>query len=116
APIPGLRAEYFDGYLDLVLERVEPTLDHDWADASPGPKVGKDRFSVRWTGSLVPPNSGTYTLATSSDDGVRVWLSGKLIIDDWNGHPVTRNTATVKLEAGVVVPIRVDYFELDLGA
>jgi hypothetical protein len=54
-PVPGLRAEYFAGYLDLVLEQIEPTLDHDWADGAPAASVGKDRFSARWTGLLVAP-------------------------------------------------------------
>src|SRR5690349_9934185 len=54
-PIPGLRAEYFAEYLDLVLEQIEPTLDHDWGDGAPGADVGTDRFSARWTGFLVPP-------------------------------------------------------------
>src|SRR5512132_3939340 len=62
-PQPGLRAEYFDGYMDPVLERIEPTLDHDWTDGAPGDGVGKDRFSARWTGARVPLASGTYTLA-----------------------------------------------------
>src|SRR5512132_843465 len=115
-PQPGLRAEYFDGYMDPVLERIEPTLDHDWTDGAPGDGVGKDRFSARWTGSLVPLESGTYTLATETDDGVRLWVDGKLVIDDWHGHFVTRNEAVVELQAGVPAEIRVDYFELDLAA
>ena len=115
-PQPGLRAEYFAGYMDPVLERIEPTLDHDWTDGAPGDGVGKDSFSARWTGSLVPLESGTYTLAMETDDGVRLWVDGKLVIDDWHGHFVTRNEAVVAPQAGVPAEIRVDYFELDLGA
>ncbi|MEP7125196.1 MAG: family 43 glycosylhydrolase [Byssovorax sp.] len=115
-PVPGLRAEYFAGYLDPVLEQIEPTLVHDWGDGAPAESVGKDRFSARWTGLLVPPESGMYTLTTETDDGVRLWIDGKLVLDDWHGHFVTANDATVALEAGVPVPIRLDYFELDLAA
>jgi GH43 family beta-xylosidase len=115
-PVPGLRAEYFSEYMDPVLERIEPTLDHDWTDGAPGDGVGKDRFSARWTGSLIPAESGKYTLATETDDGVRLWVDGQLVIDDWHGHFVTRNEAVVALQAGVPAAIRVDYFELDLGA
>jgi GH43 family beta-xylosidase len=116
APQPGLRAEYFADYLDPVLEQIEPTLDHDWGDGAPSKDVGKDRFSARWTGMLVPPESGMYTLTAETDDGVRLWIDGKLVIDDWHGHFVTATDAAVALQAGVPVSIRLDYFELDLAA
>jgi len=114
-PVPGLFAEYFNEYLDLQLERVEPTLDVSWGSDGPGAPISVDRFSARWTGALTAPAAGTYTIATETDDGVRVWVGDALIIDDWNGHFVTRNEATVELPAGEVA-LRVDYFELDLDA
>jgi beta-xylosidase len=64
----------------------------------------------------VPPASGEYLIATETDDGVRLWIGGELVIDDWNGHFVTRNEATVTLDASLPVPIRLDYFEYDLDA
>ncbi len=115
-PEPGLRAEYFADYLDLALERIEPTLDIAWGVGGPGPELGVDRFSARWSGYLVAPEAGTYTLATETDDGVRVWVGDVLIVDDWRGHFVTRNEAAVELPAGTPTPIRVEYFELDLDA
>src|SRR5687768_4387689 len=90
APVPGLYAEYFTGYLDLAKGGVEPGVDVDWLDAGPE-GVGADRFSARWTGALTPPAAGTYTFATETDDGVRVWIDDVLVIDDWRGHFVTRN-------------------------
>jgi len=115
-PALGLYAEYFAAYLDLALGRVESTLDADWMDGSPSDAVGADRFSARWTGFVTAPATGSYTIATETDDGVRVWIDDALVIDDWNGHFVTRNEATVELTAGNAVPIRVDYFEIDLAA
>lgn len=115
-PSPGLRAEYWSSYLDLALERVEPTLNTTWGAGGPSDAVGVDRFSARWTGMLNPPETGQYNLITDSDDGVRVWLDGVLIIDDWNGHFVTRNTAVVSLTADQPVELRVDYFEIDIDA
>lgn len=116
AIVPGLRATYFADHLDLALDRVEPTLDVVWGAAGPGDGLGVDRFSARWTGWLTAPATGTYTIATETDDGVRVWIDDALVIDDWRGHFVTRNEATVDLVAGEAVPIRVDYFEIDLDA
>ncbi len=116
AAIPGLRAEYFASYLDLALEQIEPGVDHDWGDGAPGAGLGKDDFSARWTGLLVPPESGMYTLTTDADDGVRLWIGGKLVIDDWHGQLATATDTVVALQAGVPVPIRLEYFELDLTA
>jgi hypothetical protein len=115
-PMNGLRAEYFATYLDLVVDRVDPTLDFDWVDAPAAEGLAADRFSIRWTGSLIPPETGTYTLITETDDGVRVWIDDVPVIDDWSGHFVTRNEAPVELVAGVPAKIRVDYFEYDLAA
>jgi GH43 family beta-xylosidase len=114
-PVPGLRAEYFSTYLDLVVERVEPTLDVVWGAAEPVAGVGADRFSARWLGTLRAPAAGTYQLITENDDGVRVWVDDVLVIDDWVGHFVQRSEATVELPAGEV-PLRIEYFEIDLDA
>ena len=112
--VPGFRAEYFDRYRVLAKSQVEPAIDHVWPE-SPVDGVGKDRFSARYTGMVTVPVTGTYTFAIDSDDGVRLWIDDALVIDDWRGHFPERHTATVDLAAGEV-PIRVDYFELDLGA
>ncbi len=113
---PGLKAEYYVEHADLLLQRVEPVLDQSWPTAGPGGGVGADHFSARWTGFLLPPKTGAYQLVTETDDGVRVWVNGALVIDDWNGHPLTRNTATVQLTEGVRAPLRVEYFEVDQTA
>lgn len=115
-PVMGLRGEYYDTYIDAVIERIDPQLDFDWGDGAPGEGVGADRFSARWTGLLVPESDGPHTLIVESDDGVRLWVNGVLTIDDWNGHFVKRNEAAVELKAGVPVAIRVDYFELNLAS
>lgn len=115
-PYPGLHAEYFADYLDLAIARDEPTVDVTWGAEGPGDGVAVDRFSARWTGWLVAPEAGTYTLATETDDGVRVWVGDEMVIDDWHGHFVTRNEVVVELAADTPTPLRVDYFELDLDA
>ena len=116
APTYGLRGEYWATYLDLAIERIDTEVDHDWMMASPGEGLAADRFSIRWTGALLPPETGTYTLITETDDGVRVWVDDELVIDDWNGHFVTRNEAQVALTAGTPAKLRIDYFEIDLAA
>ena len=115
-PVQGLYAEYFDGYHDKLVGRVEATLDHDWNANPPADGIGKDRFSARWTGMLTPVVTGKTTFAIDADDGVRLWIDGKLVIDDWRAHFVERHTAEVDLVKDEPVSIRVDYFEADLAA
>ncbi|MCA9652679.1 MAG: family 43 glycosylhydrolase [Myxococcales bacterium] len=115
-PLPGLWGEYFDRYHDLVLARHEPGLDHVWGLEAPDPALGLDRFSARFRGTLTAPSTGTFTIATESDDGVRVWIDDALVIDDWNAHYLTRTEGTVDLVAGVELPILVEYFEIDIEA
>ena len=110
----GLLGQYYAN-TDLqgtpVLTREDAQVDFDWGEGSPGTGVGSDNFSVRWTGSLSVPTSATYELATSTDDGVRLWLNGTQLIDDWNGHAVEVNSVSVNLTAGVSYDIVMEYFE-----
>jgi glucose/arabinose dehydrogenase len=112
-PGNGLRAEYFDtaDFKSLKLERVDPTVDFRWENGSPDAALDINTFSVRWTGSVVPRYSETYTFHTQSNDGVRLWVDGKLLIDDWNVHATTENRGTVTLQAGRAHALRLEYFE-----
>ncbi len=66
----GLFAEYFrkDNFKKVILSRIDPTLDMTWGENSPGDKVPRDHFNVRWTGSFVPKQSGAYTFYLNADD------------------------------------------------
>ena len=75
----GLKGEYFANMTlagQPVLTRIE-AVNFNWGGASPGDPIGVDAFSVRWTGSLTPPESGSYTFGTRTDDGVRLWVAGE---------------------------------------
>jgi beta-glucosidase len=115
----GLMAEYFsnpDRRGKPALKRVDPKIDFDWGDEAPDPVLPKDNFSVRWTGSLVPSETGVYTLGIGSDDGSRLYLDGKLLIDHWGQHNLTYKTAVVPLTAGRAYPIRIEMYEGPGGA
>jgi len=66
----------------------------------PAPELPADNFSARWTGKLTPTISGKYRFGAIADDGVRIYLDGKLIAEDWTEHAPTTVTAEVTLEAG----------------
>ena len=111
----GLRGEYYLGrnFEQYQFSKADANLDLFWGgDRSPSPRlpVGAD-WSCRWTGKIAPRYSETYTFYAVADDGVRVWINHKLIIDDWTLHPLLEYSGTVKLEAGKQYDIRVDYFE-----
>jgi beta-glucosidase len=115
----GLKAEYFSNK-ELkgapVLTRVDREVDFDWGMMNPVPGVPADDFSARWTGKLVPAMTGKYRFGAIADDGVRVYLDGKLIAEDWTEHAPATVTGEVALEAGKSYDIKMEYFESKIGA
>jgi len=110
----GLKGEYFPN-MNLsgqpALTRTE-NVGFNWGGASPGQPIGADSFSVRWTGSLIVPESGTYTFSTNSDDGVRLSVNGDWIVNNWGDHSATVNRAApIFLEAGEPVAIKMEFYE-----
>ncbi|HUR01719.1 MAG TPA: PA14 domain-containing protein, partial [Nonomuraea sp.] len=98
----GLSATYFDN-ADLTgatVTRIDPTVNFDWGSAAPDPAIGADTFSVRWTGKVVADKAETYTFVTTTDDGVRLWVDGKPLIDNWTDHSKRDDTGQVALSAG----------------
>ena len=110
----GLKAEYFKNMKlesPPALVRVDSLIDFTWEDNPPAPGIEKDGYSVRWTGYLMPPVTRPYTLYTASDDGVRVFIDGKLVINNWTNHGTTIDSAKLILLAGKSYNIKVEYYE-----
>ncbi len=109
----GLKAEYFNS-VDLTnpaLTRTDATVNFDWGTGAPAPGVGADGFSVRWSGLIEPAYTETYTFYTDSDDGVRLWVNGQLLIDNWTDHGATEDSATLALVAGQKYTIKMEYYD-----
>ena len=66
---------------------------------------------MRWTGRVEPLYSETYRFYTTSDDGVRLWVDGKLIVGNWGDHAAAENSGTVALTAGQRYDIKLEYYE-----
>ena len=116
---PGLKAEFFNNIIlqgASVLERVDPQINFNWNGDSPAAGVSGQTFSARWTGELVAPVDGDYRLGGSADDGFRLYLDGKLLVDDWSRHSERTMTALVHLQAGHAYPIRMEYFQSGWGS
>ena len=114
----GLKGDYYNNmdFTGFVLSRVDPGVNFDWGNGSPDAAIGVDTFSVRWTGQVVPLFSQTYTFYTLSDDGVRLWVNGVQLVNNWTVHAPTENSGTIALSAGVRYPVQMDYFESGGGA
>lgn len=107
----GLLGEYFSGAAlrgSALLQRRE-ALDLSVTEAGPGSGV-PGVFSARWRGSLRPSRGGVTRFRVESDDGVRVWIGGKLIVDDWTAHATKAAEGQVELAQGVDHPVFVEYF------
>ncbi|MCP4540384.1 MAG: hypothetical protein GY832_24870 [Chloroflexi bacterium] len=112
------RGEYFDNQTFAgtpAVVRYDEAIDFDWGSGSPDPSMGGDTFSVRWTRTL-GFNPGTYRFLTSTDDGVRVWVDGGLVVDAWEEMKLPNtHTGEVYLAAGQHT-IVVEYYERGGGA
>jgi YVTN family beta-propeller protein len=94
-----------------VLTRVE-RVDFDWGTNSPGTGVATNNFSVRWTGTVQPSVSGKYRFQTVSDDGVRLWVNGVRVINNWTNHAATTNTSgDINLTAGTRYTVTMEYYD-----
>jgi PKD repeat protein/uncharacterized protein YraI len=109
---PDWKAEYYNNpnLSDApVLLRNDISVNFDWGSGSPGPGVPVDNFSVRWSRSLSFP-AGTYRFYMRVDDGVRLWIDGNLVIDQWHDSAPTTYTADVTLTDGWH-SLRMEYYE-----
>ena len=111
---PGLHGEYFNNMTlsgTPVLVRDE-AVNFDWGKGSPSDSVNPEKFSARWTGMFVPTTANDFKFQTLSDDGVRLWVDDKLVIDNWTAHAVVKNESPfIAYKAGKKYKIRLEYFE-----
>ncbi len=115
----GLRGEYFAN-IGLsgtpTLTRFE-AVNFNWGNAAPDATLPADNFSVRWTGYVTPTSSGSWRFQTYSDDGVRIWVNGVQLINNWTDHsPTTNSSGTISLTAGTRYTIKVEFYERGGGA
>ncbi|GLZ31011.1 beta-glucosidase [Lentzea sp. NBRC 105346] len=110
----GLTGKFFAGK-DLsgpeLLTRPERTVDFNWGTGKPANEVPADNWSASFGGRLTPPESGTFTFSLTSDDGSRLYVNGKRVIDNWRDQGAHTEVASVDLTKGEPVDIRVEFYE-----
>ena len=99
-----------------ALTRTDATVDFNWGGNSPGSPVNPDNFSVKWTGQVKAPTTGTYTFTVTADDGVRLFLGGETLIDAWRDQGPTAYSRTATLTAGTLYNIELHFYERGSGA
>ncbi|MHC4432874.1 MAG: PA14 domain-containing protein [Planctomycetota bacterium] len=114
----GVKGEYFKGvsFNSRVLTRTDPQIDFNWGSGEPDQIVGADNFSVRWTGEVEAAFSETYTFYTNSDDGVRLWVDGRRLVNNWTDHSNTEDSGTIDLLAGRTYSLVMELYEAEGGA
>jgi hypothetical protein len=113
APTDFWRGEYFNNTSLSglpVFVRNESSLNFNWGGGSPAPGVvTEDRFSVRWTRTFFL-DAGTYRFAVTADDGVRMFVNGALVVDQWHDQVATSYGADVAVTSGAATVV-IEYYE-----
>jgi len=111
----GLLAQYFrtTNLTDMAFSRTDAAINFNWGGGSPNPQLTVDNFSVRWHGKLTARFTEMYTFYAATDDGERLIISGKTLIDHFIQHSTVPEdvSAPFMMTAGVPVDIEFDYFE-----
>ena len=114
----GMKGEYFDN-MNLkgnpVLTRVDSTVNFNFGTGSPAPGLPKDHFSIRWTGRIIPPDT-VHHIGISTDDGGRLYINGKLLINDWRDHAEEPHSVQVDMVPGKEYDVAFEQYDNELGA
>lgn len=119
----GLRADYWAAHYSTnafggapTLTRMDPRIDFDWGADSPGTGIAADYFTARWLGQVQALGTDSYTFSTISDDGVRLWVNGQLLVNNWTPHAATTNSGVIALTGVGKYDLQMEYFENAGGA
>ena len=114
----GLRVTYFDNidFTGATVTRSE-ALDFNWGNGSPASGIGSDTFSVRAEGEVRAVEAGNYEFRTQADDGIRLWIGGQLVINNFvDQGPAYRTSPLIAFAAGEKKTVKVEYYENRGGA
>ncbi|MFW5882713.1 MAG: PA14 domain-containing protein [Planctomycetota bacterium] len=108
-------AENFSG--EPLTRTVVDAVAFDKGDERPDFPGGLDeKFSMRLSADFIPPASGTYRFTIISDDGSKLYIGDTEVADNSGYHGMEEASGTIELEAGVLYPLRLDYYQGGGGA
>ena len=108
----GLQGEYFTGknFEKKIMTRTDANIDYYWNFEAPAKGIDPLNFSIRWTGKLLAPESGKYLFSVIVDDGVRVWIDDKPLINAWDMHNKEHFSNEIMLAKGQSYDVKIEYF------
>lgn len=110
----GFRGEYFNNIFlkdSPVVTRTDAQIDFHSTFNSPARGVKNDFYSIRWKGILVSPVTGKFKIGLDGDDGYRLYINEKLIIDNWEKQTYTTSLVEYYLEKNKEYNIRIEFYE-----
>lgn len=117
-PIGNWKGEYFNNTTlsgNPVLVRDDQSIQFDWGGGTPAWNVvAADQFSARWTRTQ-HFDDGKYRFTVQADDGVRLWVNGQLVVNQWHDSGAGYYTVDLDLPSGGI-PIVMEYYENQGGA
>lgn len=108
----GLLAEYYDGtnFERFVSKNYVGNIENYWDEEPPVEGIDPHSCSVRWTGKLRPAKTASYVFSAIVDDGIRVWIDGDMIINQWGLNDLGVFEGSKKLVANQEYDLKVEYF------
>ena len=110
----GLTGCYYDNpdFTAPKTRRIDPLINFDWSSAPPA-SLAAGTFSVRWTGQVLAPETGTYRFSTRTSDGVRLWINGTQLINAWKDQAANlwNDSAAITLTAGQKYNLKMEYYD-----
>jgi hypothetical protein len=111
----GLTGEYFTDQPSTfvnppTLVRTDAAINFDWSSGGLDSLIDIDQFTVRWTGAVQPQFNETYTFYTTTSDGVRLWVNGQLLVDEWLDQPATEWWGSIPLKARQWYSLTMEYY------
>jgi hypothetical protein len=114
APGLGLKGSYYAN-MNLAASgfrgsRIDSTVNFNW-QSNLAPLGLGTQYSIEWTGFVQAKYSETYTICTISDDGVRLWINGVQLVNNWTDHAQTQNCGNIVLTAGQKYSVTMDFYQ-----
>ncbi len=111
--VRGLQGSYFDNITlsgDPKIIRNDAQLNFGWTLYGPDPELAYDWYSVRWEGSLVSPLTGKFEIGIEGDDGYRLYIDDRLVLNRWDQQGYGTHTVPIHFIKNKDYKVRVEFF------
>ena len=99
-----------------TLSRTDSNIHFNWGNGSPDPSISADHFTARWYGKVQALGDDNYQFVTRTDDGVRLWVNGQLLVDKWVNQGATSWTNSIALTGSSQYDVVMEYYENAVAA